>query len=590
MVYRGSTTYEVNQKYNITPLNEALEYDELKEKNETAANEMYAEVKDELVEAKISSYSTTVINKRIKDASIKIYDPYFEFKFKTSYDEDYDLINSSDFRNDYIFELNYNDSVETYTVDEFYAEQTMLSGLSTLVNLVELEYIYQFKDRFLDEDDINELTAAVNDSITAFNKNENTAYPSELGENTYLIANYGYTNSENAIKYNKIASSILTKYLNQSVFDEWAKVNEDGSYPDNHAIDFDKLNILENIRKAGNDNYKNLFSINIDHILIFIDDDGDGSPDDPKEFLEKNSEVDQVAFKNAVLNLAKAIYREANCEQLTKSNTLMEILNSIVSAYNKNEKLFSEDNDWSVYKKYNFQLKVESLSSNGDTTQSNVTNYVKPFADYIKELYTKVKTDKLDTDNGEKPTFYFTKSGGKELSSFEDICATEFGYHMIVVNDYDEPTTTEKKESSDSQYGYQKNIEILLNEKDPDDKSDNIYVIVENTYNEETKDAANMNQLFTYYVQSQKGYSSSLDSTMRDLLSSMFTASITRYTSNAFQSYLLFNRVQMTITDAKLNGALADYKTYLKNVSQEYNTEDDFEEWYSDTMNWDRPY
>ncbi len=590
MIYKGDTVYDVNKKYNITPLNESLEWEDLKAKNETAANEVYAEAKDKLVESKVSSYSSTVINKRIKAANIKIYDPFFEFKFNSSYEDDYELIKPSDFKSDAIFELQYNDSVETYTVEDFYKECTASIGVKTLVNLVELEYVYQFKDKFLDSDDIDEMTSSINDALTAFNKNENSAYPSEIGESTYLLANYGYSNKDNAIKYNKVAASVLSSYLNQTVFDEWAKVNEDGTYPENHAIDFDKLNILENILEKGNANYKNLFSINIDHLLIYIDDDGDGNPDDPKDFFEKNSEVDKEQFKQAILNLAKAIYREANCEQLTKSNTLMEILNYIVSAYNKNEKLFSEDHDWSEYKKYNFQLKVESLSSNGDTTQSNVTNYVEEFADYVRALYKKADENKLDTDNGDKPTFYFIESAGKEPEKFEDICSTQFGYHMIVVNDYEQPSTTEKKASSDQQYGYQKNIEILLNENDSDNTKDNIYVIVENTYNEETKNAANMNQFFTYYVQSQKGYSSSLDSTMRDLLSSMFSSSITRYTSKAFQDYLLFNRINMTISDSTYADALAAYKTYLKNVSQEYNVDDDFEAWYADSMNWNRPY
>ena len=33
-------------------------------------------------------------------------------------------------------------------------------------------------------------------------------------------------------------------------------------------------------------NVRNIFSINIDHMLIFLDDNGDGNPDDPKEFTK----------------------------------------------------------------------------------------------------------------------------------------------------------------------------------------------------------------------------------------------------------------------------------------------------------------
>ena len=57
-----------------------------------------------------------------------------------------------------------------------------------------------------------------------------------------------------------------------------------------------------------------------------------------------------------------------------KSNTTFEILEYVVGAYNRNEPLFTQDEKfkgktWADFKKYNFLLKAESLSSSGDTTQ-----------------------------------------------------------------------------------------------------------------------------------------------------------------------------------------------------------------------------
>lgn len=591
MVYRGRTTYEINSTYQFDPQNKAVEWDQLKEKTQ-AYDLVYAEIKDKLIDNKISTYASTVTNRRLKAADIEIYDPFFEYRFKNNYEDYYEWIKPEDFDRNNIFKVVYDNKTTTYSVEDFYNEMTKKVGLVTIIEQLKLEYIYQYKDRYLDQDTLSDLESSLDDELESFKKNENKSYPSILGEQTYLLANYGYTSKEDAIKYNKIASSVLNSYLNESVFDEWAKVNSDGTYPDDHAVDTDKLNILNNLLETGNANYKNLFSIKIDHLLIFIDDDGDGQPDDPKKFLEESG-VNVADFNTELLKLSQAIYRESKCEKLTKSNDLMEILNYIVRAYNRNDSLFSDPNDnWGNYKKYNLQLKVESLSSSGNTTQSNVGNYVEEFADYVEKLYHTVQNDKLDTDDGDEPTFYFnyteTNTDKKEPTHIDEICATQFGYHLIIVDDYEETASTEKTESSDPN-NYQKNIEILLNEKDSDRTDDNIYVIIKDTYNSD-KDKANMNQFFTYYVQSQKGITSSLDSSIRDLLNSMFNDSISRYTSKEFQDYLLFNELNISIDNDLFKASLANYKGYLKRLSQDYDVEDEFENWYSDTMNWSRPY
>ncbi|MDE5545865.1 MAG: hypothetical protein K2I88_00215, partial [Anaeroplasmataceae bacterium] len=594
MIYRGSTEFELNKTYNITPYNEQIEWNDLKE-HQVAFDEIKEDVRDNLIENKVSSYSSTLLEKRLKNAEIEIYDPYIEYQFKNSYSDEYELIKPAKFNNNLIFKLTYTDpdtkvaSTTEYSVDEFYNEQFRQSALSIVVEYFQLEYVYKFKNILLEDDQISDIEEELNKAISSFNKNENAAYPSSVGLETYLLGSFGYTNKEDVLKYNKLASNaLLNKYLSQSVFDEWAEKLEDGTYPDSHTVDTTKLNILKNILDAGNKNYSNLFSINIDHILIFIDDDGDGSPDDPKDFLKNFSDAQKEEFNQALLALANAIYDEANCEVLTKSNSILDILKYVVGAYNRNEKLFSHpDQTWENYKKYNFLLTAESLSSSGDTTQSNVGNYVEEFGTYVKELYKKAVENDLKIED-KKSTFYFTESLDKNPSKFEDLCATQFGYHMIVVNSYTKPSTTKSLASSD-QYGYYKNIEILLNEKDTGTTDDNIFVTISDVYND-SEDTATMNQLFVYYVQKQKSATSSLDSSLRQVLSSMFDDAISRYTSSSFQNFLLFKDLNIVSDTATLTQQLANYEAYLKRVSQDYKTDDDFDSWYSTSLDWSRPY
>lgn len=590
MVYRGATEFEINQKYNFTPLNEEVDWEDVKA-NDTAYNEIKKEIRAQLLDTKIASYVATVLKERVKAADIEIYDPLFEYQFYNTYNDDdyYSLIDPSNFDNNNIFKIVYNNITTNYSVADFYQTQSRESGLNIVVQQLSYDFVYQYVDKFLDSDEIADLEKAVDDAISTFNKNENTAYPTSVGLEVYLLSSFGYTTRDQVVKYNKIASSVLTSYLSQSVFDEWAKLNEDGTY--SHEIDYSKLNALDNILAAGNANYENLFSINIDHLLIYIDDNGDGNPDDPKEFIKNFSDEEKAAFNQALLDLSKAIYEEANCEVLTDANDLMDILNYIVGAYTKNEALFSKDDGttWEAYKKYNFILKVESLSSSGDTTQSNVGNYVTEFGDYIKALYKKAKENNLDVDDDD-PIFYFVNSLDKAPSTMEDLCATEFGFHMIVVNDYDSPSSTKSTADSDTTLQF-KDFEVLLNELDTDTTDDNIYVIVSNAYNDDTNKAT-INQLFTYYVETQKSATATLDSSIREVLSAMFSDSITRYTSTNFQNFLLFNELNITAASSQevLSTQLSNYSEYLRRVSQDYKNDDVFATWYDGSLNWSRPY
>lgn len=582
MVYRGSTIYEVNEKYNTSSKNEVIEWENLLEEVKTQQNydEIYAEIKDKLIDNKISSYTSTVLNERIEEATISIYDPLFEYRFKNSYSDDYDLIDKFDFNNDYIFTCTYNNKTTNYSVTDFYNKQTKSKGLTTVIERLQLDYVYDLKDLFLDKDAIDSLEDTIDKAIKNFNDNKNSSYPASLGLETFLLSSYGYSTRDEVIKYSQVATSALSSYLSQTVFDEWAT--------DDHKINTEKLNILQNLLDAGNANYSNLFSINIDHILIYIDDNADGTPDDPADFINKLSAAEQAEFNSALLRLSQAIYAEANCTELTQSNDIMEILNYIVKAYSRNDKLYSNpETTWATYKKYNFLLKVESLSSSGDTNQSNVSNYVTEFGDYVKALYKKAVADDIKIEEDES-IFLFASSGTEAPASMDDICATEFGYHMIVVNSYDLPDETKKSESDD-RYGYQKDFEVLLNEKDTDTEDDNIYVVVENTYNELTTEAT-MNQLFTYYVQSQNNLTSTLDSSIQTLFSSMFGDAISRYTSSDFQKYLLFVDMNIQTTNSTLQNQLKNYKGYLQRTSQSYKDDDAFDSWYSSSINWSRPY
>lgn len=582
MVYRGTTVYDVNAKYQTTNQNEVIEWKNLKsEIGDENYQKVYAELKETLTKEKITSYTTTLLQDTIESTDIKIFDPYLEYRFETAYSDQYDVISPKDFKNEYIFTVHTDNKDINYSVDEFYQKLVKTTGFDLIFQYFKLQYVYQYKDLFYDEDELKAFETDVETALKDFKNNKNSSYPAAIGENTFLLANYGYSTKDAAIRLGKVASAVLNNYLAQSVFDEWATENHqlNSTY-----VNTNQSNILSNLLNAGNRNYANLFSINIDHILIFIDDNADGNPDDPNQFLKSLDNSD--AFYQALLSLSQAIYQEVNCDAL-KSKNIMDILNYIVKAYNSDQPLISNpDKNWREFKKYNFLLRVESLSESGDTTQSNVSNYVEEFADYIKNLYTQAVNENLTIDK-DHPIFYFMNSGTNQPQTADDLCATEYGFHMIVVNSYTKPAETKKTEDSD-RYGYQKNIEVLLNKKEEDDENDNVYVVIENTYNDKTTEAT-LNQFFTYYVQKQTSATPTLDTNITNLFSAMFDEAITRYTSASFQNYLLFEELNIQL-ESSIPQSTEQYQEYLKKISQSYDHEDSFNDWYSDQYQWKRPY
>ena len=70
----------------------------------------------------------------------------------------------------------------------------------------------------------------------------------------------------------------------------------------------------------------------------------------------------------------------------------------------------------------------------------------------------------------------------------------------------------------------------------------------------------------------------------------MFGDAIARYTSNAFQTFLLVNDMNITITNEDIAKRFVGYKQYLINNSQSYKADDEFASWYDGSLDWTRPY
>lgn len=573
LVYRNSAVYEASG--NSTQ----LKYDDLDE----ATKKAYVEkIQTKLIEENISTYATTVFKKLIKNSDLKIYDPIFETKFYNSYTDQYNLINKDDFNNELILKLGDTE----YKVTDFYNEASLEYGLNIITEYFEQGYALKYVSDYVSEDTQKSNSESLKTVVDAFKKGNNSTYSKSIGLENFLVANYGFKTEDEVLNYYFNAKSALSTYLAKTIYEEWATLDQTKSTDDTkyYTLSSECETLMNTLLSAGNSNYEDIFNINLDHILIFVDFDNDGNPDDPTKYLEKHPDL-VTDFNNALNALVKAIYQEALCADY-KGNSLYSILSYISAQFVKGSELRAGDlngdgntDTWDDYKSlFHFQLKAEKLASDSDITQTSVSNFVKPFAEYVKDLYKKAVEDDVTVDK--EYGVFFTPTDGKltqatdvDKVSVDTICETQYGYHLLVLNSYSGPDSLVFSASKDDPNGYQAEIKLLIDE-DEDNSDNNIYITI-NSYNEDSATAATLNQLFIYYIETKNGASTSLDSKIYATLQTLFSDVISTFTSSNFQNLVLLDEIKITSDDTKISSILATNRQSLVDLVCNYGENDD---------------
>ena len=611
MALRISTKYD----YYVDDESKQADYSDFSGDKKTEIDEM---IKEELLFSN-SNYTTTVDKNRYKAANIKIYDPYFENQFYNSYSDEYTLIDTTTKNED---ENIYTIGDYKYSVEDFYKDASKKFSNDILTNYFELEFANTYYSKFvslylIDSDLETTNKDTLTEAIKTFNNNGNTTYAKELGLETYLLSAYGYTTESDVLKYYYNAQKALTVYNSMKVYDSWrsSSADENGNYSVSSSA---SEGFLKYLLEMGNAHYSDLFGINLDHILINIDDNADGSPDDPDSFLLEKTDAEKQDFTNAVVELAQAIYKES-INDAYKNSTLLDTLKFIKVQYEEGDsKLLSDPTKtWNDFKKYNFLLTVESLASSGNITEESVNNFVVPFKEYVIELYKSVSTlgstdtYKKNSSDGssyeyENGKFYLVNTDTKEGSfattdadaskiTEKTLCKTVYGYHLLVLNSYEKSKYLTYTSSSASEY--QQNIELTLRTyTDSDDKTQtidlNISSINEPDVAGEECVTASFNQFFIYYVQKANGASTSLDSSIYEIMAKLFDEPINNYTSSGFQEYLLLKKLNIQVKDTQAgidNKTIETHLTKLQNNIINYEKDSDYEIWFDAAYDWTRP-
>lgn len=529
-----------------------LAYDKL---SETEQEEKFDLAKEELLKDKLTStYINTVLSDRFKDVELTVYDPVIEQMFINSYS----ITSSKETSNNKILTAKYNDKTLDVTVDELFTELEEKVGYIVGYQILANKYLLKnYKDKIssLNEDLIDEKTSEYENVIESFKNDEYSkdGYSKDIDQSIFEQLYFGIPGGEeNIINY---------YYLQDTLYDLFLSDYKD--------TDYEKFKTYSDLL------YNRDYSLDVSHILIYVDLNEDGTPDDPTlldETVQQNIEV-------LVKELFKEIYDFISNEELLSSYE--ETFEHFKEEYDKSDRFNGE------YQKYHesyLNLKYEDLS---DVSIDDLKNYDEKFAIKVNEFIQNQLNDetKIDFDETYKDKPYLDIIGEDENKTLNFI-KSSFGYHSIILNgeDTDHDSLTAKYEES-SDY------DDLYNDITINDDIKNI-----NAYNEEETISINQIKIYANQVYTTYGVTS-LPSSVKSYAKTYLDPVLEQYRSTENKTLMLI--INLGTIDFKINkehneNIFNKYQESLKDTLTEkdsyerFTTEDDikspYENWIIDFL------
>ncbi|MFW5795517.1 MAG: hypothetical protein ACOCV1_08555, partial [Bacillota bacterium] len=214
---------------------------------------------------------------------------------------------------------------------------------------------------------------------------ESSEYASYFGFEDYLYLAYGAKSKEDMLEKNYVKKALEPLYIYDYIIEN-------------------KDTIITEIMDLIEAYYDNYFSLNAKHILIFIDENNDGNPDDFEDYYEELA--DQNSFDNLVANFRSDIV------SFLKDND--NNLDDFVSEYNLANR---NDTTWGKYISAGLNVLTENLSKENSLNYINTyRGFDESFVEGLSSLYNEYqRSANIDKD------FIYN----------QNLIHTVFGLHLV---------------------------------------------------------------------------------------------------------------------------------------------------------------
>ncbi|MDD3712336.1 MAG: hypothetical protein PHZ28_02460 [Candidatus Izemoplasmatales bacterium] len=395
---------------NIKDLDLEVQYPSLK----TLINnqEIYDAVSAKLIETKVyGSTGSTNINKELAtlrtENGLVIYDYYLAKDYR-ELDSTYDKENNGNktlvaslektLDSEEAFEISADD-LYAYTLGKSPAIYTLQAA-----QFKEVLYSSFYEESFGTERNIQKNDSLRMDEIHAVVANSKSYYI--YMKNMY--GQYGMTYPYNSFldyAYSQYGTKTETELMQYFI------VSELRPYYINSVID--EENVVQALYSIVEDNFNNYFSLDVTQILIYLDYDEDGKPDNYKDYVATLTPEENTAFLSQLATLE------------TKINDFEGDFKALVTAYKKATR---EDATWGSFKQAGILLLTEELNM-PDEEDQEVTHSLHYSGKYgVKDSYDPDFTSALTSLYEE-----YRLPQNLELAELKsDLVVTQFGLHLIL--------------------------------------------------------------------------------------------------------------------------------------------------------------
>jgi hypothetical protein len=363
-------------------------------------DELYDELLAVATDKKIADSS--FVNDRIQEfreeSGFVLYDYYLALDYKLSNSE-YDHENDGHKTNVAV----YNDKVITadqlleYALNLNAPVYAMYAAQTKTLMAAYYETVFcagEDKCEFnIDKNESDELTSLRAELASAKTEFENGSYSAYYTYDEYIYLAYGAKSQDDLLETYYIKTALQPIYI----------------YDHMVADDYAQLAKLVELMQPYWDNY---FSLDVQHLLIYVDRDENGENDDYQEFYD--SLEDQAAYDQKLADFEAAIRLYLSDEENT-----MDALKAEYSAAKLN------DATWGEFKKYGFYLIYENL---GELTyKDSVGSYEQAFVDELIAM---------------NQIYLQTENENKDYLISDNLTESSYGVHIIKVekgSDFEQP-------------------------------------------------------------------------------------------------------------------------------------------------------
>jgi hypothetical protein len=484
-----------------------------------AALDIKAEVRAKLFEQLLSNtYISSKVNALYGDIKVDIYDPVIRIFYEQAYGYEGTTKNRG---GNVLATVNGTEIL----VDAFYEKLEKSYGINLSLDIVSNKFLLASEDYSVTSTQMDTFKKQFEEIISQFSANNfaSAGFPASMGREKFLILAFGARTNTEAVNQLYVFPELRQQFLNDY---------------ENHFGDDDN-EIYDLFAALAEKQFNNFKSITVSHLLIFFDENGDGTPDNPQEYLDKLGPVGAQQVKDGLVQLVELLYTKVG-----DYKGFSEGLQGLATEFNNSGRIlrgsatppydYQLELVWSQFRQLGFHFRFENLpnpitNTSNFITGSSVLDQV--FYNRAMEIHARLALEENDDSKFPHLDMYGTAITEADMDSVQ----SSFGWHLILATSVRNTVSAVFSEESDEAGRYVSEDGTL------------------NAYNEDSE-TLTASQIKFYLTEQKKPEGVVLPTEVQTAVSNYLNPILTRYNNTNMQRELIFKLLE-NATFANANGA-----------------------------------